>query len=836
MKKTLFFLLAAMCAVNMSAQNHLLRVWRGGQKLFETKIEENDSITFQQLKGFDDSDLSPEKATFTYENWRNVDDIYIYTRDGNWRPVYLPWATSSNAGIPSVYNNPQKELANDSTPRWELAFNKCYERKLFDSHMFGLWDKENSKMRIYRFLEGLPNGNSSYCYYDVMSDENPSFVDRDAAGWLSSDSTLKQNKNPTALSDKMRPSDKHCQVTPITGISDEEGHAIVKPGWHCIELNFNSGIFPVSLADKIFFSLNGMQEFKFEATGITTGLLKGKNGEITVPGNKYKQWGGIVTASGEFLSGIASSIAEGVTVGTAGGSGSSTKAWGVLTGILGAVGTGISTAGKIITANEEGKKTKLALSLDFQISDTTQFKGNLKTPQGSEVFEIQMKYSDFFKYVLEHRSQQKSSKRRVNNNGEEIISIGAWNLKSQPVLYVCNDARFTSPERDGDYTVLASFLDPASIELMLNTQNILFDIDNVDSVKLVAYDFSFVSNEYTLSAQPFYDYYGIHQDTLLSERILAPIPDGEDGYKMFLLNQVAEYQTAEKSDGTSIRQYTGIKNIVDKSQPEYDQVTSPAIGLLRNSDNHWLSEIGVAVILEITFKNGNTHVFAERFLPEIRTFSLTEAAALKEQLQNVAAPTTVEGIVLEDLLFDQQKAKALRVLGALEKSCSDKYPIVRIDNVPYSKAIYNSFGTTLEGSDISYDYGYGIRVRDYKDEDNPGIVIRTLKDDRHDYFNAYTARNITWPLYSDLVHLSEYLQTLNDWDTLNRKLEQCGMYSLNHFYYSHSNALFHGYNIQTQESGPEWDGGIFNVPTDAGYIQVYHEDKDGNLTPIGETY
>ena len=65
----------------------------------------------------------------------------------------------------------------------------------------------------------------------------------------------------------------------------------------------------------------------------------------------------------------------------------------------------------------------------------------------------------------------------------------------------------------------------------------------------------------------------------------------------------------------------------------------------------------------------------------------------------------------------------------------------------------------------------------------------------------------------------------NDWDTINNKLEQFGMFSLNNPYH-YKGVGDWDFNIQKGYSAGE--NGIY-------YIEIYHEDADGNLTLIGET-
>ena len=439
---------------------------------------------------------------------------------------------------------------------------------------------------------------------------------------------------------------------------------------------------------------------------------------------------------------------------------------------------------------------KYGLALDFHADETLGFNGQmystLSTTAGNT---ITMTYGEFFKGIPKKKSTQQASRRRANGNGDDVISLGVWNLKKQPVLYVCNDARYFSDSELHDlynnYGTLASFLDPTSIELMLNSNSALFDIENVKKVSLVACDFAFVNDKYTMDAQQYYNFYGVPQDKITNYWQYWRLPWGEAGEKMCLLDQDAEYQSCTRNG----IKYTGVKWGIPASDgydlSQYDVIYSPAIQT--NSDN--LNTVGVSVIVEIEFKDGDKRIFAERFLPQIKTFNMADAPALKKRFENATVPTSIDGIELDNKLFDMQKAKALRMLELLAYAASGPYPIVNITE--NTKNVHWRLNNWLPMC--------GIRIRDYQREgDIPGIVITTFTGDQQ-----YEATRL-----DDINTLRDYLQNLNDWDTINSKLERCGMYSLNNNYIG-------GINIQTGEKD-RWGGNLG--------IRIYKEWIDGSLS------
>ena len=409
---------------------------------------------------------------------------------------------------------------------------------------------------------------------------------------------------------------------------------------------------------------------------------------------------------------------------------------------------------------------------------------------------VTMRYYEFFKEII------------ANNGGADNVfcSYGVWNLKNQPVLYVCSDASYIAP--DNKTSLFATFLDPTSIVLDLNKDTVLFDINDVDSIKLLAYDFAFADASYTQDNQPYYNFYGIPQDTITYDGIRQlQAHCGTDGYKNFLLDSSATYQTytLDMLTASHYNTYTGVHTDlpIDETQMYlYNLVYTPTIG--QNYSNiggytmpNPFRKLGVAVVMELRFKNGTKRIFADRFLPQIKAFSRTEAQALAERLQNSAAPTTWSNIPLEMPLFDLQKQKALRVLD--------------INND--AKRIF---------SVIPVGKDYGVRIREYQNDNTPGlvIVIRSWQGD-----TPYTYYDV-----SVLQSLHNYLDSLHCWNQINSILENHYMPKLSsHFHCTGikvTGALVGQsgtYDIENDKA--DTDGGMGDA-----FIEIYKEAADGTLS------
>lgn len=709
MKKTIILLIvAALCTIGASAKTihiwhngvktdlpiqtndsitfdeggtPIMHIWRNGAEIYQLTLAVEDSITYSQAAPQPQADIC-----FNYEHWRDVDTVTIYEfHDHVWQTIALPWADVVTTTIPDYYRFPNLEshidtLTNDTVPTWQLAFNTCHNSTLDGVHMFGLWNEKSNIMRIYSYLEELPNPNAAYCFYRVES-SSPAFIDRDAMTWMPSESVLHNNWNTGALAGlASAPSTQICDLMPFASLKPDgsEAFAPVFAGWVAFDLPLCTGTFSVPQGGNIKFYLEAVQhinaigtvDFNMALAGKGTGTGTGTStstGKITIPGNDNKKTAGWLTSWGSFASGIGSAATSAVSSGNAAKGG-----WlGIVGGIAQGIGSCLSLIGNVMNAQEEAKDKKLDLAfttdnnmnynLDFNFNGTItgQFDAQLTSTLASTAKPLTISYDKFFEGILAHPNTNHAPKARTNegdSNGESDgikFSLGVWNLKRQPRYYVREECAQIGEDR-----VLISYLDPTSIELELNMDNPFFDANEIDSIKLVAYDYAFVDSSYHLSAEPYYYFYGIQLDSVHIKGIRDTINHHHD-YTDYLLDQSAAYKTITKGD----RAYVGVASdsLAAYGFGMYNMVYSPAIRVrpdVGRGTTLMVNEISVAVIVEMTFKNGEKRIFAERYLPEIITYHY----AGPFEIGKATAPTSINGIPLECPLFDMQKAKVLRFL------------------------------------------------------------------------------------------------------------------------------------------------------------------------------
>ena len=727
------------------------------------------------------------ESRFNYDNWRDQTTIDIY--DKNKKEVdeiNLPWAKVTSTSMPSEYKHPERELLPDGTPRWELAFNFCDWVSIPGTDMFGLWDSHAQIMRIYTYIEQLPNQNAKSCFYSIRSTA-PNYIDPNTRGWMPTESSIEGKTWPSVISGNLpAPSQYTGEILPITGTLDGE----VNPGWVCYEINFNSSLSKVNKDDNITFTLLGVEDIKFTATMDLQGKLTSEGGKITIPGNKTKMAGGIVSAIGGMFSGIASAVAGGAKVDGPAGA--------VVAGV-GIFGAITSCVGGCLSASQDAKDKTYQLDINFNVSLEGEINGSLTTNLGTTVNAVQIDYDILFENILAHRTQN-------NNPNPNILTMGLWNIKNPPVIYVAEDAMFQTKvvdEYNNTSTVnyYPSFFDPSSIELVLNTDDYLYPVSEVDSIKLLAYDFVFTNSKYSMPAKPYYAFYGVAQDqfTIWNQEAWLYSCD----MSAFKQNKDQEFVTQNVHREGARFSYTGPAELnTSFGMDVYDMIYSPLIHQISDngsSSKYSLSQLGVGVAIEVKYKSGDKRIFADRFLPSIKSFKKKDAQDLKSRFANYSGKQTINGIPVENLLADYHKKRAGTVLDTLLLG----YPARRLHDD--------------EHHHNSDDFKYALCVVKPV-QDTMGTAIVTY-DKKNDYIGG-DAREL-----SDLEALHDKLAKKGDWSMINYRLNFMDMKPLSDWYWArdkHDNEV--RYNIQDGKT-PESPLTVDNKNTH--HIRLYEYNEDG---------
>ena len=778
-------------------------IWTGCQKDHPT---EDDSPQLKTIVISLKDRTANGELVFNYNTWYEQDTISIYN-DGIKKTVALPWAHVTSTSMPVDYKHPEQEFVGDKkTRRWQLAFNFCEDKKSDGINMFGLWDAYAQTMRVYSYLNELPNPLARSCFYQIESTA-PCVLDSDTKMFMPANSTLNNSNWAGTIGNGLPvPSKYSMSLLPVTGTLDGQ----VNKGWLCFELNFGSGLTEFKNDDFLTLTLYGVQDISFTGTMDIKGAMNSTNGSITVPGNNARTASASLKATGSFLSDITDCITSGVEVGKETGS----TAAGVITGLIGGAGAICSLVGECLDISkdkeEESDSTQYSLKLGFNMSSTGEINGSLKSNLGTNINPVSIDYGSLFA-ELPGGSPGIS---KAESGGR--CTLGVWNLKDQPVLYVADDFVFGS-SGDCNETYYASFLDPTSLELLLNRDNQLFPSSEVDSITLVAYDYVFSSGKYDVPSAPYKDFYGIPRETFNRKKLESI--KVEANLHTFMLSNGADYNDVYLTRGNYNYNYLGTTSKLDGlGMDAYNLAYSPVLGAKGSSkyfewskQNGWsfiqdpdinFDDVYIAVCILVHFNNGHYKFFAERFLPVIKRFSSGDIPGLKERLSKAAAPEKLDGITLVFPFFDMQRDKAVRILDTAD----DKYPAVYI----------SSLHTSYEVQEIPQPYG--LRIRDWS-EDAPGLIIQTRTKVQSQY-HFYTTDDV-----KNMVALHNYLMLLDDWSHIDKRLEDMKMPTLDNFFRPAQQYPYHLYNIRTGESREV----TLNEFNRAPGLDIFLEDKDGNI-------
>lgn len=696
-KKTYIFLIVAtLCVIGVSAKT--IHLWRNGTKT-DLPIQTNDSITFdagntptmhiwrdgseiyQLALAVDDSiTYSQDGICFDYNHWREQTTIAIYHSQNKFDTIALPWASVATTSIPMEYKHPEKDTLPNGSFKWQLAFNFCDSTTIPGVDMFGLWDQGGQIMRVYAYLEQLPNPQAKSCFYQVTSSA-PAFMSADTRGFMPSSATIGSCDWSTAMPGRIpQPTTTYCELLPITGTLDGE----VLPGWICFEISFAFGLFDLPKDATITFAMLGIEDIDFTGEAIISGKLESYGGKITVPGNKAKQTGGIMSAVGDGVAKICDFVMGGMQLNNTGG-------W-IAAGI-GIAGTAVSAAGNVVTANQEGKDVTYSLDLNFNVSDSAQINGSLTSHLPTTIAPVQITYERFFEQILKQDNHHMygpylAPGKHAPKGVDDVLRLGLWNLEAPPVIYVCTDAVFV--DRDGR-SVLISFLDPGSIKVNTNTA---YDVDwayYMKNIDITAYDFVFTDPNYTLPADPYLNFYGIHRDLNTFSFPECKYSNNDPVQYIFYSSGYSETEGWQRfsndynmnfEDQTFALVDTAhcYKPTITRGGIEYtyygvapisqgDAITgshvvcNPAIATYDYTFD--LTQLYVGVAVEIEYSTGEKRFFADRYLPEIRVFKRADAQALYDKIDKEWFHDCSELIDPNVPLFDAQKDKAKRLLEPL---------------------------------------------------------------------------------------------------------------------------------------------------------------------------
>ena len=669
-----------------------LRLHMADQHLVRLQVKQS---MFYSSKDWDRANAD---TSFTYNNWYDEKKTTIIVTDekGNPFEVYLPWASGANTSMPADYLN-----VNEYYAEWRLCFNFCNDKFAGNHNMFGLFNINTQIMRIYVYFFEPPSA-ASRSYFEVsMKDSVSAIIASDNLCWGLDMETAKNGKWKQAL----RNNNGYPYSIIIPPICGNE-NATINAGWVAFDIPMNTFVGNIDdalhhLDRKINITLHSATVTETKATqDFSKLLLNSKDIKVISPGSASKCAKAVASTVFEGLKGLGDIITSIATTPNAQAGALAGVIKGI--GLLGNVGLGISDA-----ANAAKDQVAYKMEMEFNFSGETEINATSITLTANSFGGITMYVGTMFEEMLKElriidKNESYSPLKKIDL---KKLDLGIWNLAETPTIYVSEDILFrtsdlgTAYNCDGENVsafggdeglIYASFLDPSSIKLVLNTNENFYPYSKVDSIKLIGYDFVIQLTPYNYD-DPYYTYFNTPNEyvTLTTETdSWNNIFTGNDSKSMRLvpinhkellldMTQKPEYVDSipyNTADSLGFMyKIGGIKSNfgTDLLRP-YECVYSPFIYVPHNSQHIYpnkapLGHVGVVAVLELQVA-GKKYFYARRFLPKIEILKKENIKALRQKMDNFRMKDYNNLKAVNYTLFDKQKAKAERIIQIIQKT------------------------------------------------------------------------------------------------------------------------------------------------------------------------
>ena len=421
--------------------------------------------TLENLSGQTDEQafFNPNDASFTRENWRKQQVIYIYDGVGpemannyHFSKVTLPWAkavTSSNMPL---------NFCNDITPEngWELVMNYCGNTSETNANYFALYNRFTGALRFFVYVPKDLNTNANDHAWEVTLSEE--LAQHMALKFGLPISNRIKNKGVIGMTG----TDYSMAVSPWISSKSNDGYSVPATGWWAFDVDM-SLYRPNSKIDneQIRLQMLGWEKRELSLTTNMKAELKTKEMPETFSMNSLT---GLIGKGKDVYSSIVSLVAD---IGT-GGATAGIKA------LVGVASSGIGFVKGAIHAHDlynQGPQEPYFVTRQY-LEGTMTTSG---TFQGSAPIRgIPTETFPMRKFETE----------------SSTLGQGVWNLKRSPVMYQMKRHWFKQwdsdeasnisifSEKRGSNRAPVFFLDPSSIEVELNPN--VFNKDNVEYVEV----------------------------------------------------------------------------------------------------------------------------------------------------------------------------------------------------------------------------------------------------------------------------------------------------------------------------------------------------------------
>ena len=636
-------------------------------------------------------------GTFDVTNWYNATEINIYDKNlDKMVPVNLPWADPAETSIPDEFR-----MITKNHDKWTLCFNTCSNSNLRNTQMFGMFNKETQTLRVFKYFDNPPT-DATTCYFVVSTSSSSSILNSDNLQWgIPIDKAKSTLSIPTDSLVKNMPKFKSAIVVPPLCGNDQ---GTISAGWCAFDVPFTTAFKDKDDILKLADTNIGLHMLACEITNTTGNIdfsqlhMIDKDIQIKSPASDAKIAAASLSVVGNLLTGLCS------TAGSAVGAGAASGGFGIATGIVGCIGNVVNVGTDIANAVAASEDEVYTMSLDFHFEGETKLNTQSITYKGNGFADLTISIGSLFEYLLDSKAPARRAPQKENS--KKIYNFGIWNLAQTPTIYVSKDALFYNESTYGtDYNSdgqtissfgsdenlrYASFLDPSSIQVYINDDTDIFPHDKVKNLEVTGYSFVYSNNPFT-RPDIFYNYYGVNNDQICltteddswnyiftdndskSMRLIEYddkdlLLDKDAGADNMKYKTVGYFGKDVELTGYTFK-YAGCTTDLTGELSGYDAVYDPIVYVPRNSNGLYpvksnFANLGVVVLIK--FEIGDeTYVYSRRYLPEIKTFGKTDVASIRNRI-NGFNKKTYDGLDANYILFDKEKAKALKILSLVE--------------------------------------------------------------------------------------------------------------------------------------------------------------------------
>lgn len=382
----------------------------------------------------ENEDYNINDKTFTAQNWRQQQSIYIFDGTGGEKDeknrtgytiVNLPWNTNV------VSTNLPNGFCDAITPEggWEMVYNLCGNRSIKGGNFFFLYNKYTGTLRAFYYMPSEFATGNDHLWKVSMTNH---MAQRSLRGYaLPATVNVKDWKIFGGEGDGTL---VDC-VTPWVKMKSDDGLIVPNEGWWAFDMDLSLYRPDDEFTDKDNIRLQ-MCSWNTEHVSLysqmsatISGTIKEKTGSSPSASSISKGLLTLGQAGMDVASGVAAFYADNPAMG-----------FGALSNLL---GRGTSIAGIF---GDGPFEAEVSLGMEGEINTDGIIQGSATTVGVASPTIFMNRF-----------------------NKDTAFGHGVWNIKNSPVVYVMNDVYFHFDSL-GDWEDIAPvyFFDPSSIELLLN--------------------------------------------------------------------------------------------------------------------------------------------------------------------------------------------------------------------------------------------------------------------------------------------------------------------------------------------------------------------------------